>query len=133
MLGRDLDAEVLARVRRRFRSGEAAVDYVRTRTTVLGEPGPVGADGLTATLSGQFGPVRVAVAPSLFRVGRSGSESTVRRIASGLAWRLTRALSVVASHQFTLQRGGIGVAQPARGEIAHNVFQVGLAAPSAAR
>lgn len=133
LLGHRVDAEVTARLRRRFRRGDAGVAYVRTRTTVLGEPGPVTADGVTATLSRQVGSVRFGVGPSLFRVRGERSESTVRRVTSEVTWRVTRPLAVVASHQFTLQRGGLGAAQPTGTKIAHHTFQVGFAAASAAR
>jgi hypothetical protein len=132
LLQGSVDADVLARLRQRFQHGEASLDYVRTRTTVLGEPGPVTADGVTATAGRRFGPVGLTVAPSLFRVGRDHSTSTVRRLMSEVSWRVSRGLAVVASHQFTRQYGGIGVALPARAEISHNTFQVGIAAPSAA-
>jgi hypothetical protein len=133
LLGGDVDADVLARVRRRFRRGEVGADYVRTRTSVLGEPGPVTADGVSATAGRRLGPLGFAVAPSLFRIERAGSAATVRRLTSELSWRVSRALAVVASHQYTSQSGAVGLALPTRADITHNTFQFGIAAPSAAR
>jgi len=133
LFGGTVDAEAAAQLRRRFRKGEASVGYVRTRTTVLGEPGPVTADGVTAALSRQVGAVRFGFGPSLFRVRDQGSDITVRRMASHLTWRVKRPLEVVVSHQFSLQRGVPGATPATGAEIAHHTFQIGFTAASAAR
>lgn len=133
LFGGSVDAEVAAHLRRRFRKGEASVGYVRTRTTVLGEPAPVTADGVAATLSRKVGPVFLAVDPSLFRVRDRGADINVRRLVSRLTWRVKPPLSVVASHQFTRQSEVPGARPSTGAEIAHNTFQIGFAAASAAR
>jgi hypothetical protein len=132
LFGDKVDADVTALLRQRFRKGDAGVGYVRTRTTVLGQPGPVTADGVSATLSRQVGSVRFAVGPSFFRVRGERSDTTVRRVASDLTWRVQRPLAVVVSHQFTLQRGVPNATQPTGAEIAHHTFQVGFTAASVA-
>ena len=106
--------------------------YVRTRTTVLGEPGPVTADGVAATLIRKVGPVSLAVDPSLFRVRDRGADINVRRLVSRLTWRVKPPLSVVVSHQFTRQSEVPGARPSTGAEIAHNTFQIGFAAASAA-
>jgi hypothetical protein len=133
VFGDTVDAEAAARLRRRFRKGDASVGYVRTRTTVLGEPSPVTAEGVTATLGRQIGAVRFGLAPSFFRVRGERSDSTVRRVTSDLTWRVKRPLAVVVSHQFNLQRGIPSATRPTDAEIAHNSFQIRFAVVPIAR
>jgi hypothetical protein len=135
LFGGTVDAEAAAHLRRRFRKGDASLGYVRTRTTVLGEPRPVTANGLTATLSRQAGPVSFGFDPSFFRVRGHASEADidVRRLASHVTWRVKRPLAVIVSHQFTLQRGLPGATPALGAEIAHHTFQIGFAATGAAR
>jgi hypothetical protein len=133
LTGHAVGAEVTAALRHRFQGGDASLAYLHTETTVLGEAGPVTAEGVTATFSRQWGPLRVGGAPSFFWVRGEDSESTVRRFGIEVTWRLTRRLALAASHQFTLQRGGLGLARGTDTEIAHNTLLVGLAATSAGR
>lgn len=121
LTGHTVGAEVAAALKHRFRNGETSLAYLRTQTTVLGEPGPVTAEGVTATFSRRIlGPLRIAGGPAVFRVRGERSEATVHRLNLEVSWPVTRRLLVAASHQFSLQRGGLGLAGSATPEIVHN-------------
>lgn len=122
--GRTVDAEVSVGLRHRFRQGEAGVAYVQTQTTVLGEAGPVTTKGVTLTFSRQFlGSLTVLASPAFFRIQGRGSEAAVHRLNLEVAWRVTRRLSLAASHQFGRQEGGLGLGRP-DAEIVHNRLQL---------
>ena len=102
---------------------------MKTQTTVVGQPGPVATEGVTATLSRRLlRSIRVGCGPAIFRVRGGGLAATVRRINLDADWRLTRRLSLAASHLYTLQRGGLGLDQPPDAEMAHNTFVVSIIA-----
>jgi hypothetical protein len=108
--GHTLGAEVSAALKHRFHDGEAGVAYVHTQTTILGETGPVMADGLTATFKRQLGEAfTVAGGPAFYRVQGRGPEIAVHRLDLEVAWRLSGQLSLAASRQFSLQRGVPGL------------------------
>jgi hypothetical protein len=48
------------------------------------------------------------------------SEATVQRLNLEVSWPVNRRLLVAASHQFSLQHGGVGLAGTATPEIVHN-------------
>ena len=126
--GHTIGADVTAALRRRFRFGDAGLAYLHTQTTVLGEPGPVTVEGLSATFNRRLGSLRVGVGSSFFSLhGRS--ESTIR-LGAEVSWRLTQRMTLTASHQFALQQGGAGLARGSDAEIAHHRVLVGLAATS---
>jgi uncharacterized protein (PEP-CTERM system associated) len=129
--GHAVGGEVTASFSRRFRRGNAGVAYSRVRTTVVGEEGPVTAEGVTAIVNRQMGRLSVGARPSLFRVRGEDEDSTVRRWALEATWHLTRRLALFASHQLTLQNGGVGLLRGADAEIAHNTFLIGVAATPA--
>jgi len=132
LTGHTVGAEVAAALKHRFRSGDASLAYLHSQTTVLGEPGPVTAEGLSATFSRQLlGSVRIAGGPASFRVRGERSEATVHRLNLEVTWPVTRRLVVVASHQFSLQRGGLGLGGTPMPEIVHNALLVRLTAASA--
>jgi len=120
--GHTVGAEVAASLRHRFAHGEAAVTCLQTQTTVVGEPGPVLARGLTVTLSRQvLRSVSFVAAPSAFRVQGRGS-SEVNRLDLEVAWRVARRFSVAASHQLSRQTGALGGAPGA--PFVHNVVML---------
>ena len=117
-------AEASVSLRHRFERGEAALSYVHTQTTVLGEAGPVMTKSLTATLARQlFHSLTLAAGPTFARVQGAGSEFEVYRVNLEVAWRLNRRLTLSASHQFNFQSGVPGLAGP-NVEIVHNAFVV---------
>jgi hypothetical protein len=123
-------AEVTATLRHRFARGDATLSYVHTQTTVLGEAGPVMTKGVTATFRHQlFESLTLAAGPAFARVNGRGSEFEIFRLGLEVAWRLTRRLSLSASHQFNLQSGAPGFARP-NAEIVHNVFTLRAVAAS---
>ena len=125
-----LGTEASASIRHRFARGEAALAYVHTQTTVLGEAGPVITKGVTATLSRQlFESLTLAAGPSFNRVEGRGSEFEIYRLDVEVAWRLNRRLSLSASHQFNFQSGVTGLGGPTV-EIAHNTFVLRAVAAS---
>jgi hypothetical protein len=127
---RALGAEVTASLRHRFTRGEASLAYMHTQTTILGEAGPVIAKGVTATFSRQLLPsLTLAAGPGLIRVQGRGPEIEVYRLNLDVAWRLTRRLSVSASHQFNFQSGVPGLAR-SDAEIVHNTFMLRAVAAS---
>ena len=129
--GHLVGAEVSAALKHRFRRGETSLAYLRTQTTVLGEPGPVTAEGMTATFSRRLvGPLQIGGGPAVFRVRGERSEATVRRLGLELTWRVSRTLSVAASHQFSLQRGGLGLTGAPDAEIVRNVLLLRVIAAS---
>lgn len=107
--GRSVGAELSAGLRQRFHRGEIALRGLHTQTTVVGQPGPVTTEGLSATFARQlFGPLTLAGGGAMFRSSGEGFTATVHRLSLDLAWRLTRHLSLAGSHQFSFQRGGAG-------------------------
>lgn len=127
---RAVGAEMSVSFRHRFPRGEATLSYVHTQTTVLGEAGPVMTEGVTATFRHRlFESLTLAAGPAIARVEGRGSEFEIFRLGLEVAWRLTRRLSLSASHQFNLQSGAPGFAQPNM-EIVHNVFTLRAVAAS---
>jgi hypothetical protein len=127
---RALGAEVTASLRHKFARGEAGLSYVQTQTTVLGQTGPVITKGVTAMFRQQLLPsLTVAGGPTFARVTGRGSEFDVYRFNLEMAWRLTRRLSLSASHQFNFQSGVPGLARP-DAEIVHNTFMLRAVAAS---
>ena len=123
-------AEVTASLRHRFARGEAGLSYIHTQTTVLGQTGPVMTQGVTATFRTQMlQSLTLAAGPAFARVQGRGSEFEIYRLDVEVAWRLTRRLSLSASHQFTLQRGVPGLARP-DAEIVHNALMLRAVAAS---
>lgn len=123
-------AEVTASLRHRFARGEASLSYVHTQTTVLGHAGPVMTKGVTAMFRQQLLPsLTLAGGPTVARVQGRGSEFEVFRLGVEVAWRLTRRLSLSASHQFNFQSGVPGLARP-DAEIVHNLFMLRAVAAS---
>lgn len=120
-----LGAEMSAGLRHRLRQGQAAIDYVHSQTTVLGQAGPVTVEGVRASLSHQLvGPLWFSADPGFFRVLARGSESTLYRVGVGVAWRVARNVTLSATHQFGLQQGGL--AQGSASELRHNTFALAL-------
>jgi hypothetical protein len=76
--------------------------------------------------------LRVGGGPAVFSIRGEGSEATVRRLSLDIAWRIARGLSLDASHQLSLQQGGLGLLGPPR-EITHNTLLLRLVATSAGR
>ena len=114
--------EVTASLRHRFARGEASLAYVHTQTTVLGGAGPVMTKAVTAAFSRQLlESLTLAAGPSFARVQGRGPEIEVYRLNLEVTWRLTRRLSLSASHQFNFQSGVPGLAGP-QAEIVHNAF-----------
>jgi hypothetical protein len=131
--GHTVAAEVSAGFNHRFRRGTAALALLRTLTTVVGQPGPVTAEGVTATFSrGLLRSFRVGCVPAIFRLRGVGSETTVRRLSVDVGWRMTRQLSLAASHLFTFQRGGLNFGQDPDAEMTHNTFSVSVVAGAGA-
>jgi hypothetical protein len=122
--------EVTASLRHRFARGEASLAYMHTQTTVLGQVGPVMTKGVTAAFSRRLLPsLTLAAGPSFARVQGRGPEIEVYRLNLDVAWRLTRRLTVSASHQFNFQSGVPGLARP-DAEITRNAFVLRAVASS---
>jgi len=127
---RAVGAEVSARLRHHFARGEAVLAYVHTQTTVLGEAGPVITKGVTAAFRRQLSEaLTVAAGPTFARVQGRDSEFEVFRVNVDVDWRLTRRLSLSASHQFNFQSGMPGLTTR-NAEIAHNAFVLRAVASS---
>ena len=126
-----IGAEVSAGLRHQLRQGHAAIDYVRSQTTVIGHAGPVRVQGLRASLSHQLvGPLWLSAGPGVFRIfGRGAEEGTVYRVPVELAWRVARNVTLSAIHEFGLQKRGLG--QGSESELAHNTFVLALTRRSA--
>jgi hypothetical protein len=131
--GRTVAAEASAAFRYRSRRSEVAIAYLRTQSTVLGQPGPVMTEGVSATFGRQLlRSLRVAGGPALFRVGSADAQITVARMNVLVGWSVTRHLSVLASHQFSFQRGEPGLEEGPGAEVRHNKFWLSIAAGTAA-
>lgn len=124
--GGRLGAEASAGLRRQLRHGHAAIDYTRSQTTVLGQPGPVTVEGVRAAFSHRLvGPLTFSASPGVFRVAGQGSaESTLYGVASELAWRLVRDVTLSGTYQFGRQEGGLN--QGAAPDLTHNTFALAL-------
>jgi hypothetical protein len=122
-------AEVSLGWRRRLRRGELGLSYLRTQSTALGQAGPVEVDGVAAVFSRQVArPLRLVLAPGVFRSSGEGLDAIVYRIALDAAWKLNRRLTLTGSHQFSLQRGGPG-ARPGE-EVTHNAVLLSIVSGS---
>jgi hypothetical protein len=120
-----LDAEVSLGWRRRLGRGELALTYLRTQSTALGETGPLDVNGVAATFSRQVArPLRLAIGPSVFRTAGAGFDALVYRLGLDLALKLTRRLTLMGSHQFSLQRGGPGAL--AGEDVSHNAVLISI-------
>jgi hypothetical protein len=127
--GGTLAPELAATLRHRFRRGDASLAYVQTETTVIGQPVPVRAAGLSATFTRSLGRnLMLGGGPSRFTALGAGFEATVYGLGLELAWSLNRHLSLAGSHQLSLQHGTTDGRD--RGEIVHNTFLLRLVAGS---
>lgn len=130
---RRVGAEVAAGFRYRSARSEAALDYQHTQTTVVGQPGPVTAEGVTATFRRHLrSSLRLGAGVSAFVVGAQGARITVHRTNLDAGWRIARQLWLVASHQLSFQFGESGLNQAAAAEVNHNTFWLSLAVGSTA-
>lgn len=128
--GRRVDAEVSAAASRRFRRGDLSLGYVRTQTTVVGAPGAVAAEGVSVGSSRQLlRSLRVSAGPAVLRSRGAGFVATVYRVNFEAAWRLSRHLSLVGSHQLSVQRAGGAGGRDA--DISHNAFLLSVTAAPA--
>jgi hypothetical protein len=119
--------ELGATLRHRFRRGAVALSYLQTETAMIGRPTPVTAEGLRATFTRSLTrTLTVSAGPSIFEARGKGLQATVYGMTLDLAWRLSRRLSLEASHQLSVQHGELdGVP---RGEIRHNTALLRLVA-----
>jgi hypothetical protein len=124
--GGRLGAEATAGLRRRFRRGEAGIDYLRHETVVMGEPGPVTVEGVRASLSHRLaGPLWLRVDPGRFRLlGRGSAGATLYRVGTGIAWRLGGDVTLSGTHHFGRQEGALS--QGAASELTRNTFALAL-------
>jgi hypothetical protein len=115
--------------RRRLRDGELTLTYVRTQSTAVGQPGPLDVDGITAVVSRQVArPLRLGIGPSVYYTRGDGLDAVVYRVGLEVALTLTRRLTLLGSHQFSLQRGGPGAL--AGEEVVHNAVLISIASGS---
>jgi hypothetical protein len=126
LTGRRLGVEASAGLRRQLRHGHASIDYTRSQTIVLGQPGPVTVEGVRAAFSHRVaGPLWFNASPGVFRVAGSVSgESTLYGVTSELAWRVARSVTVSGTHQFGRQEGGL--APGSSSQLTHNTFALAL-------
>ncbi len=124
--GGRLGAEVSAGLRHQLRQGHAAIDYVRSQTTVIGYAGPVTVQGVRAALSHQVvGPLWFSAGPGVFRIlGRGGEESTVYRVPVEVAWRVARNVALSATYELGLEERGL--AHGSVSALTHNTFVLAL-------
>jgi hypothetical protein len=122
-----LGAELAASLHRRFRRGEASLQYARTQATLMGGAGVVEVDGLTVLLA--YVPARalqVSAASGLYRGEGAPGRSWVRRLEVGAVWRVARRLALAGTHLVNVQTGAL--ARAAGGRIPHQVLTVRLVA-----
>lgn len=128
--GERLGAEISAGLRHAFLRGEVALEYLQTQTVVVGQKGPVTAEGIGATFSRQLlRALRVRGGPSVFRSRNEEFAATVYRLHVDAIWRLSNRLALVGSHMFSLQTGGTLGAR--REDISHNGLQLSVVAARA--
>jgi hypothetical protein len=129
--------EVSVRLRQQFRRGEMSLGYVRTQTTVVGRPGPVAAQGVSATFYRRLArAVEFAATPSLYRVDGTGSRTTVQQIGVEVRYRLGQRYSVALAHAYTVQRGALYVSDDPgldTSDVVRNVLALRIAAGPAGR
>lgn len=122
--------DVEAALHYRLRRGAAALAYVRTETTVVGHTALIKAEGLSATVNHQLRRrLGVSGAAHVFQASGGGFEATVYHLGLDVNWRLSRHLSLGASHQLSVQRGGLG--RSPTGKTVHNTALLRLVAGSA--
>jgi hypothetical protein len=117
-----LDVEASATIRYSLQRGEVSLAYDRTQATVIGQPGVVSTDTLSAGLTYDLWPsLRIRAAPSVSLSHGPASDARVYRLAVDLSYQLTRALTLTAGYELTLQQGTIGPPAPTDDDILHNV------------
>lgn len=128
--GRQVGPELGATLNHRFRRGTAALSYVLTETAVIGRPQPVRAGGLGATFTHSLSrKLTVTAGPSMFRTHGKAVEATVFGTNVDLTCRLSRHLSLAATHRFTIQNAELD-GRP-REQVVHNTVLLRLVAGSA--
>lgn len=129
LFGRAVGPELGATLRYRFRRGDAALSYVQTETAVIGRPTPFTVEGLSATFTRSLSrTLTVAAGPRMLQARGKAMQTTVYGTTLDLAWRLSRHLSLGASHLLSVQHDQLD-GRP-RGEIVHNTVLLRLVAGS---
>lgn|GEM_PF-3943522 len=105
-------------------SGTFSIVYARSQTALIGEFVPADTRSLTAKLDYNFSDsLEFYVAPSLSSDTVAAARATLYRLDMSFDYRLTRAVSLVGSYEYSLQRGLLtGVDS----KILHNVVYIGL-------
>jgi hypothetical protein len=116
-----LQPDIAANLIHRFKTGDAALSYVRTETVVIGQAGTAEAHSVLAALN--LTPLRrlQITLGSGFSTTTSGQgdDVTVYRANASVSYRLTKWLGLTASYRFTRQEQ---VGPP----LTHNVFSIAL-------
>ena len=114
-------AEVSADLRLRLRRSEVSVNYVRTQATAIGLSGHFDTESASAALSlGRGSDFELRAGPSVLRTRGTGFEATVYRVSLELLAPIFSWLTLDASADLGVQRGGVA----AVGEIWHDVVMV---------
>jgi hypothetical protein len=127
--GRQVGPELGATLSHRFRRGSATLSYVQTETAIIGRPRPVRAGSLGATFTHSLNrTLTVTVGPSMLHTRGKAVEATVVGTSVELACRLSRHLSLAATHRLSIQQAELD-GRP-REEIVHNTVLLRLVAGS---
>jgi hypothetical protein len=126
---RQVDPELGARLRHRFRRGDVALSYVQTETVIIGRPTPVKAKELSATLTRPLGRTfTVTAGPNLLEAHGKAMDVVVYGTSLELTCRLGRYVSLAGTHRLSFQNAELD-GRP-RTEMAHNTVLLRLVAGS---
>jgi hypothetical protein len=122
-----LDAEVSAALRHRLQSGELALTYAHSETTIIGEVGTVTFDSVTA--GAWWEPrrfLRLRAAPSVVRAEQAGNEAMVYLLGATASYQLTKFVAIEAAYAFSFQRGSTEPTTEPNQEITRNIVALRL-------
>ena len=127
--GRQVDPELGARLRHRFRRGDVALSYAQTETVIIGRPTPVRAKELSATLTRPLGRnFALTAGPNLLEAHGKALDVVAYGTIVELTCRLGRYVSLAGTHRFSIQNAELD-GRP-RTEMAHNTVLLRLVAGS---
>lgn len=125
--GRQVDPELGARLRHRFRRGDVALSYAQTETAIIGRPTPVRATELSATLTRPLGRrFAVTAGPNLLEAHGKAMDVVAYGTSLEVTCRLGRYVSLAGTHRFNIQNAELD-GRP-RAEMTHNTVLLRLVA-----
>jgi hypothetical protein len=130
--------EALASIRHTLKNGELSLTYASTLATIIGQAAAATAQSITGKATTELLPrLELSAGPAVYWVSSEAFKATVYSVLLEASYKLTKALALQTSYQYSFQRGSFnpqtGPTGPTNVEILHNIFLIRLTATYPAR